>query len=32
LEGPLVQRFGQPWYDELCDVASQVQDLDIAAD
>ena len=32
LEGPLVQRFGQPWYDELCDVASLVQDLDIATD
>uniref|UniRef100_UPI0040385337 DUF3109 family protein n=1 Tax=Segatella hominis TaxID=2518605 RepID=UPI0040385337 len=32
LEGPLVQRFGQPWYDELCDVAAQVQDSDIASD
>ena len=25
LEGPLVRRFGQDWYDELCDVAEELK-------
>ncbi len=25
LEGPLVRRFGQSWYDELCEVANDLQ-------
>lgn len=25
LEGPLVRRFGQEWYDELCDVAEELK-------
>jgi hypothetical protein len=25
LEGPLVRRFGQAWYDELCDVAKFIE-------
>ena len=25
LEGPLVRRFGQDWYDELCDVADELK-------
>jgi hypothetical protein len=24
LEGPLVEKFGKEWYDELCEVAEQV--------
>lgn len=28
LEGPLVKRFGQEWYDELCTVAQQVLNSD----
>lgn len=27
LEGPLVRRFGQEWYDELCQVAEQLASL-----
>ena len=25
LEGPLVKRFGQTWYDELCNIAAQLE-------
>ena len=25
LEGPLVRRFGQDWYDELCSVANELK-------
>ena len=28
LEGPLVKRFGQEWYDELCTVAQQILNSD----
>jgi hypothetical protein len=24
LEGPLIQRFGKEWYEELCELASQL--------
>ena len=26
LEGPLVRRFGQAWYDELCEVANELKE------
>jgi hypothetical protein len=26
LEGPLVRRFGQEWYDELCEVAEELKE------
>ena len=26
LEGPLVRRFGQEWYDELCAVAAELKE------
>ena len=27
LRGPLVRRFGQEWYDELCDIAKELEQL-----
>ena len=27
LREPLVQRFGQAWYDELCEVANELERL-----
>lgn len=31
LRGPLVRRFGQPWYDELCSVATELSRLNGSA-
>lgn len=27
LKGPLIRRFGQAWYDELCDVAAEIEEM-----